>query len=161
MTLINSLFILVFFLILFLLITRNPFSMLIGLLLIFVFLGILFFIFSDFLGLLILLVYSGGIAVMFIFTCFPMNLQFFLNKQSSTNTLLLVTLLCLKVLLLQSFFSETLYLTTQEFDLTILKSPLKHFSEALYLQFPILLIIISLILLLAMVGALAIVRSTL
>lgn len=134
--------------------------MLIGLLVIFILLGILFFIFSDFLGLLILLVYSGGIAVMFIFTCFPINLQFFLNKQSNTNNFLLAILFLLKLFLLQFFFSETLYLTIQEFNLTILKSPLKHFSETLYFQFPILLIIISLILLLAMVGALAIVRST-
>ena len=146
----------------FMLFMRNTYYLLFTLLLIFSLWAVLFFYFSDFISLLIILVYSGGIAVLFLFASFVIDINFFLNtvnKKSNILSLIVLSLIGLKFVLL---FVQTDIFTfhlIDNFDLNFFSYKIKVFSQFLYKDFPVLLVFIALILLVAMIGSVGVFRQ--
>jgi len=137
---------------------RNSFYLLFNLLLIFTLWAILFFYFSDFLSLLIILVYTGGIAVLFLFTSFVLDLNFFLNISHDKNiffNLVLFFLLGIKFIFLGISNIKSNYSFINTLDLNFFSYKIQIFSKLLYQDYPTLLIFVALVLLIAMIGSIA------
>ena len=145
-----------------LLFLRNAYYLLFTMLLIFTLWAILFFYFSDFISLLIILVYSGGIAVLFLFASFVIDVNFFLNStntKSNVLNLVILSLIGLKFILLFLQTDISTYFLINSFDLSFFSYKIKIFSKMLYKDYPILLVFVALILLVAMIGSVGVFRQ--
>ena len=135
---------------------KNSFYLLFNLLLIFVIWAVFFFMFSDFLSLLILLVYSGGIAILFLFTSFVLDTNFFFFKSVKKNNfknLIFLIIIGLKFLVLFLQNNQKLYYISETFDLSFFSYKIQLFSHLLYYKYSIFLVFVALILLVAMLGS--------
>ena len=142
---------------------KNSFYLLFNLLLIFVIWAVLFFFFSDFLSLLILLVYSGGIAILFLFTSFVLDTNFFFFKSEKKNkfkNFIFLTLIGLKFITFALLNPNKLFYISETFDLSFFSYKIQLFSHLLYNQHPIFLIFVALILLVAMLGSIGSFKRT-
>lgn len=130
----------------------------------------LFFLKIEFLIFILLLVYLGAIAILFIFIIMMLELNKNENKKISFNSLFMSFLLFLKIIFILFYFSKQLALTINSFsyeyvkyneDLDILYHFMKieindiNFFINLFTQKYFIFIIISIILLFAMMGSIA------
>lgn len=142
---------------------KNSFYLLFNLLLIFVIWAIFFFLFSDFLSLLILLVYSGGIAILFLFTSFVLDTNFFFfksQKKNSFTSLIFLVLIGLKFIIIFLQNSKMLFYIPETFNLYFFSYKIQIFSHLLYGKYALLLIFVALILLVAMLGSIGSFKRT-
>lgn len=141
--------------------TRNPFTWVFCLLLLFFIFSISIFFLSEFIGLLILLIYTGGISILFVFTCIPLNVYSFYYTPVALDIPILL-LIILKLLLYKNLLTiKPVYFIANSFAIPTYDMTVYTLAENLYLKYPILLCVVSFFLLLCMVGSLSILRATL
>lgn len=142
---------------------RNVVYLVFILLFVFVCMSSIIFLFSDFLGLLFLLVYSGGLAVLFLFVSFTITVQ----KQGpntvrqSLSNFLLAAILYIKSVVYFLFLDFNYYFVLTKFDLNLFLFNIDQFSEALFFDRPVLIVIIALILLSTLLGSISCFRQDL
>ena len=114
----------------------------------------------EFLGFMLIIIYVGAIAILFLFVIMMLDI-FQLSKISNFNNIVPITLLLMFQLLFYNQINENDLEINHVIDWFVLKSShVDMISETLYNDFGIVFIIISILLLVAMVGAIILTLET-
>ena len=114
----------------------------------------------EFLGFMLIIIYVGAIAILFLFVIMMLDI-FQLSKISNFNNIVPITLLLMFQLLFYNQINENDLKINHVIDWFVLKSShVDMISETLYNDFGIVFIIISILLLVAMVGAIILTLET-
>lgn len=114
----------------------------------------------EFLGFMLIIIYVGAIAILFLFVIMMLDI-FQLSKISNFNNIVPIALLLMFQLLFYNQINENDLEINHVIDWFVLKSShVDMISETLYNDFGIVFIIISILLLVAMVGAIILTLET-